>query len=146
MIDLAFLFWIVIFALLTVKGTPECDLNRLLAGKFAIFISLYGLTLWAGFSGGWWEDLYRASLDLIFVYVFLKAGGKYLAVLCGMMFAFHVFNIFAEINEASYTRIMIGFQVLQLMFASWGASDGLINLGSTAYSWYCDRFRSHIRH
>lgn len=120
MIDLAFLFTIVLFALIT----PKCKyrhINIALAGKFAVFIGLHYIIVSLGYTDGPYVDYYRAGLDFAFLFLFLYLRGYYIASLCFFMFMFHLIN--AQQQTENYTVVMITFQVAQLMGAVWGALD-----------------------
>lgn len=133
MIDYFFLAFIALFAALTPSESEYRSINIALAGKFMIFIGLYELFLWFGLYGGAWEDSLRMCLDISFAYLFFRVRGFYLSFLCVVMAIFHLFNAFLSFD---YKIIMIGFQVLQLMAASWGVIDGLIDR-------VCARFYGH---
>lgn len=126
MTDFYFLLVIAVFAILTPKESAYKNINLILAAKFSIFVGIMmiitGLNVYgAGITDGWWVDAYRFILDSVFVYLFYRAGGMYLASLCVTMAFFHLTNIFVGYD---YQPLMIGFQVLQLMAATWGVIDG----------------------
>lgn len=144
--NIGILLFITLFALVSVKDSKEQVINRILAGKFAIFISLHFLTVWSGMTDGAYVDVYRVMLDGIFAYIFYLAGGFYIAFLCVIMALFHIYSGATLLDAEVYTGIMMGFQILQLMYAAWGASDGILSMVSHAYSRCCHRFNRLIGH
>jgi len=111
-------------AIFTPRESRYKSINILLAAKFVIFITMYEIMLYQGFYGGDWENYYRMGLDLFFAYLFYRLGGVFLALLCISMSIFHLLN---KLVPLDYQVIMICFQVLQLMYATWGMSDGIVD-------------------
>ena len=140
MIDFIFLGLITLAAILTPHESVYKRINLVLAAKFIIFIGLYEFLIGLGATGGMWEPIYRMGLDLSFAYLFYLVAGFYLSFLCVSMAIFHLLNTFTPFD---YQTIMICFQVLQLMAASWGVIDGLID---RAYARFSGRSTHHPHH
>ena len=146
MIDLinwVFLLFIAIAALCTPIGTEYSKINLVLAGKFALFIGIHYLTVSAGLTDGVYIDIYRMMLDLTFMALFVAIGGTFLACVCFLMAVFHLLNVFMVFD---YVTIMISFQALQLMAATWGMVDGIIDRHVPHSFWSRFDHHSHHRH
>ena len=155
MMDFAFLILLAVFTLLTPKASEYFKINMLLTGKFSLFIGLHYLVVSAGVVDGPSTDIYRAMLDLGFAWIFWHSGskkvnlvvfstiGEYLSFVCIVMAVFHASNAFVQMDSMVYTRIMIGFQTLQLMASTWGTVDGLHDKSKLHNSGNSPNRRSH---
>lgn len=124
LLNYVFVVFLAIAAVSTPKDSQYKLINELLASKFGLFIGLHLITVSMGLGDGIYVDIYRAGLDTIFAFLFIVMSGYYLAFLCFSMAIFHILNTFMVFD---YVMIMVSFQILQLMAASWGLIDGLID-------------------
>jgi hypothetical protein len=147
-VDFVFLVIIAISAIITPQDSKHKHINDTLASKFAICIGI-SMMIVAAYNaglvdGGIWIDITRASLSLIFAYLFYKAGSDYLTFLCIVIAGFHLTYTYADFD---YFSIMVGFQVCQLIVAIWGASDGicdrLYDRLLSVPSWFNTHFHHH---
>ena len=138
MIDLIFIGLLSVIALITPGHSKYKQINYVLVGKFCVFIGLNYLMIAAGLYDGSYVDYHRAFLDILFLVIFLMLSGYYLAFLCALMAVYHAANPFLNYD---YQLIMIGFQILQLGAAIWGALD--YELDRFSLSYIRRRFNNH---
>lgn len=157
-VDYAFLIIVAIFALLTPKDSEYHRLNKLILAMGCVFIGLTEIQLYLDIERSWMTCLANALLSLRFSYLFWPFSskhivcdnvGQYIAFLCVSMALFHMGNIFTGYSDSVYAAVMICFQVLLLMAASWGVIDGNSNRVDRWFrvinTWYNAHFRRQRR-